>query len=160
MRRSLAGLSGPLVAALVLSLPSTARAVSYASGVTQSGSTVSFILNQNAFSVQAILDGGAHTLNLSTTAGPLNFDMSGYSSYQIKVVSNEAPGWSQYVADQTSTSFYVPIGVSINKNPTDSNFGKTYVSNATTGTTAFGRTTTEGIWMLRADGSNIGLGTY
>jgi hypothetical protein len=151
-------LTGLLVGVVFLALASTAMAVPYASGISQSGSTVSFILNQDATSVQAILDGGA-TLDLSTTAGEISFDMTGYSTYEIKVTSNEAAGWTQYVPDQTSTSFYQPVGVSVNENPSDPNFGTVYVSESQGDTTAFGRTTDSGIYMLRADGAYDGYAT-
>jgi hypothetical protein len=153
-----AKLTGLLVGVVVLASASTASAVAYASGVSKVGDDVSFILNQNAWSVQAILDGGAQTLNLSTTAGQLSFNMAGYSAYQIKVTGLEAPGWSQYVADGFDRNFYTPIGVSVDKNPLSANFGKVFVSNATTATTGAGRNTPEGIYALRADGVAAGFG--
>jgi len=140
-----------------LAAPITAVAVPYGSGVSQSDNTVSFVLNQNAASVEVLRD-GANPVYPGTTAGLLSFDMAGYSTFQIKVTGNEAPGWTQYVADQTSTSFYVPVGVSVNKIPSSPDFGKVYISNATTGTTAFGRSNPEGIYMLRADGQDVGKG--
>lgn len=136
-------------------------AVAYASGVSKVGDDVSFILNQNAWSVQAILDGGAATLNLGTTAGQLNFNMAGYSSYQIKVNSFPTSGWTQYIPDggASDRNFYTPTGVSIDKNPSSVNFGKVFVSNATSATTGAGRNTPEGIYALRADGVAAGFGT-
>ena len=80
-----AKLTGLLVGVVVLALVPRAVAVGYASGVTQVGDDVSFILNQNALSVQVVLDGGAQTLNLPTTAGQLNFNMAGYSSYPARM---------------------------------------------------------------------------
>jgi len=137
-------------------------AVAYASGVSKVGDDVSFVLNHDAWSVQAILDGGAATLDLGTTAGQINFNMAGYSSYQIKVNSFAPSGWSQYMPDGFDRSIYTPNGISIDKNPTSPNFGKAFVSNATTGTTtagSFGRNTPEGIYVLRADGVAAGFGT-
>lgn len=144
-------------------MASTVMAVPYASGVVKTGDDVSFILNQNAASVQAILDGGAQTLNLSTTAGSINFNMAGYSTFQIKVQSGDlGTGWTQFMADGYDRSIYTPNGISIDKNPASANFGKAFVSNATTGTTTaggFGRNTPEGIYVLRADGVAAGFGT-
>ncbi len=153
-----AKLTGLLVGVVVLALASTAIAVPYASGVTKSGDDVSFILNQNAWSVQAVLDGGAQTLNLPTTAGQLSFNMAGYSSYQIVIRSYQTSGWNQYIADGFDRNFYTPIGVSVDKNPLSANFGKVFVSNATSATTGAGRNTPEGIYMLRADGVATGFG--
>ncbi len=154
-----AKLTGLLVGVVVLASASTASAVAYASEVSKAGDDVSFLLNQNAFSVQAILDGGAQTLNLSTTAGTISFNMAGYSTYQIKVSSYGGSGWSQYIADGFDRNFYTPTGVSIDKNPASANFGKVFVSNATTATTGAGRNTPEGIYALRANGAAAGFGT-
>lgn len=152
-------LIGLVAGVAIMGLASSAMAVSYASGVVKTGDDVSFVLNQNALSVQVVLDGGAQTLTLPTTAGQLNFNMTGYSSYQIKVASYGGSGWNSYVAHQTSTSFYVPTGVSINRNPASADFGKVFVSNATGGTTGFGRNNPEGIYALNAAGANLYSGT-
>jgi len=153
-------LTGLLLGILVLSFAPRALAVAYASGVSKVGDDVSFVLNQNAWSVQAILDGGAATLNLSTTAGQVNFNMAGYSSYQIKVNSFPTSGWSQYVPDGADRNYYVPVGVSINKDPSSAYFGRVYVSNGSSGTTLdHSRVTPRDIYMLRADGVAIGSGS-
>ncbi|HOX59826.1 MAG TPA: PEP-CTERM sorting domain-containing protein, partial [Candidatus Paceibacterota bacterium] len=60
------------------------------------------------------------------------------------------------------SGIYTPNGISIDKNPTSPNFGKVFVSNATTGNTTaggFARSTPEGIYVLRADGAHLGFGT-
>jgi hypothetical protein len=147
-----AKLTSLLVGAAALTWTSTAMAVSYASGVVKVGDDVTFILNQDAYSVQAILDGGAQTLNLPTTNGPVTFNMAGYSSYQIKVGSAEKPGWYRFIPDGPDRNFEYPWGVSINNNPMSTNFGKVYVSESRNGTTAAGRYTASGIYVLRADG--------
>jgi len=155
-------LIGLVAGVAIMGLASSAMAVSYASGVVKTGDDVSFVLNQNALSVQVVLDGGAQTLNLPTTAGQLNFNMTGYSSYQIKVASYGGSGWTKYIPDGFDRSIYTPNGISIDKNPSSANFGKVFVSNATTGTTTaggFGRNTPEGIYVLRADGVHTGFGT-
>jgi len=146
-----------LVLALASSLGSpAARAVPYASGISQVGNTVSFVLNQNALSVEVLRDGG-NPVYPGTAAGVLSFDMTGYTTFQIKVTGFQAGGWTQYVPDGIDRSFYLPVGVSINKIPSSPNFGKVYISEGQGGTTAtFGRTTTSGIYMLRADGVAAG----
>ncbi len=158
MRAKLAGILSGVVG---MALAPSAMAVGYASGVTKVGDDVSFILNQNALTVQAILDGGAQILNLGTTAGSLNFNMAGYSTYQIQVDSFTGAGWSQFIPDggASDRNFYTPTGVSVDKNPASANFGKVFVSNATSATTGAGRNTPEGIYALRADGVAAGFGT-
>ncbi|HOX59585.1 MAG TPA: hypothetical protein P5205_20830 [Candidatus Paceibacterota bacterium] len=101
-----AKLIGLLVGVVVIGLASSAMAVSYASGVVKTGDDVSFILNQNAYDVRAILDGGAQTLNLSTTAGQISFNMAGYSTYKIQVSSYGGTGWSKFIPDGFDRSIY------------------------------------------------------
>ncbi|MBN1514518.1 MAG: hypothetical protein JXB13_21055, partial [Phycisphaerae bacterium] len=84
----------------VLAVASGAMAVPYASGVTQSGNTVNFVLNQDATNAWVEFDGGAASLPLGAlTKGNHSFDMSGYSSYQIKVLGQSAAGWTQISND-------------------------------------------------------------
>lgn len=150
---------GGLALALALGILSTAtvsHAVPYASGVTRSGNTVTFILNHDAQGLVVLRNGG-NPVYPGTTAGTLSFDMTGYTSYQIIVTGNTTKAWTQYVLDQTSTSFERPFGVSVNKNPSSTNFGKVYVSQATALTTLFGRACSDGIYMLRADGVDAGF---
>ena len=72
----------PTVRGLVLALAVTAlssyvaRAVPYASQVTKSGNTVTFVLNQNAQGLVVKRDGGS-PVSPGTTAGVLSFDMTG-----------------------------------------------------------------------------------
>ncbi len=129
----------------------------YASGVTRSGDTVSFVLNQEAASVTVLRDGG-NPVSLATTPGTHNFDMSGYTSYQIIVTGNTSRGWTQYVPDGTDRNYWYPTSVAINKNPASTNFGKVYIVNNWngSGTTGAGRTTPDGIYVLRADGVAVG----
>ncbi len=135
---------------------STALAIPYASGVKRTGDTVTFILNHAAASVEVLRD-GANPVSPGTEPGLHSFSMAGFITFQIIVTGNDAPGWKQYVPDGTNTSFYVPLGVSINKNPSSPNFGKVYVSEAQGGAVGVGyRTTTSGIYVLNADGSDAG----
>jgi hypothetical protein len=128
-----------------------AQATPYASSVTRSGNAVSFVLNQNAAGLVVLRD-GANPVYPGTNAGPLSFDMTGYASYQIIVTGNTAAGWSQYIPDGADRNFYYPPGVSINKNPASTNFGKIYIVNSRAGTTGAGRNTPDGIYLLRPDG--------
>ncbi|MGQ9649375.1 MAG: PEP-CTERM sorting domain-containing protein [Phycisphaerae bacterium] len=144
----------------VLGLVSAAMAVPYASGVVQNGASSTFVLNEDGANVKIVYDGGATVVNMGTlNKGTHTFDATLGSSYQIKVSKSAAVGWTQISTDQTSTSFYFPVGVSVNRNPGTSNFGSVYVSNATTGTTAYGRNNPEGIYRLKADMTEINWGT-
>lgn len=136
----------------VLAVASGAMAVPYASGVTQAGSTVNFVLNQDATNAWVEFDGGAATLPLgSLTKGNHSFDMTGYSSYQIKVLGGGAAGWTQFSNDADNTSkYYSPRGVTVDRNPLSPNFGRIYVSESAGGATGSGRTTTDGIYVLDA----------
>ena len=116
--------------AAVMSLASVAMAVPYASGVSQSGMDVSFILNQQA-DVQIVFDGGAATLDLgNVAAGTHSFDMTGYSSWEIKCsAASLGAGFVQFSNDSNlNNSFYTPAGVAVNRNPLSSNFGTIYVN--------------------------------
>lgn len=155
-------LTRPTLRGLVLALAVTAlsslvaRAVPYATEVVKTDNTVTYILNQNAASVEVLRNGGS-PLYPGTNAGSYNFDMTGFTTFQIKVTGNDAPIWAQYVPDnQDVTGFEFPYGVSINKNPSSANFGKVYVSNSRVGTTALGRDCTTAVYMLHADGSDAG----
>jgi len=153
-----AKLTALLVGVVVMGLASSAMAVSYASGAVKTGDDVSFVLNQDAYSVQAILDGGAQTLNLSTTKGTINFNMAGYSTYQIKVSSyGGAAGWTQFSDDSlTQSKYYSPRGVAVDINPARSTFGQIIVAEALGGAVgAGGRTTTDGLYIMSADQGDI-----
>jgi hypothetical protein len=154
----------PTLRGLVLALAATAlssyvaQATPYASQVTKSGNTVSFVLNQNAQGL-VVLRNGANPVSPGTTAGVLSFDMTGYTSYQIIVTGNTTVGWTQLAADGTDRNFEYPFGVAINKNPSSTNFGRVYVSNARVGTTGLGRACSDGIYVLRADGAAVTFAT-
>jgi len=153
-RPTLRGLVLALAAIALSSL--VAQAVPYATEVVKTGNTVTYILNQNAASVE-VLRNGTNALSPGTNAGSYNFDMTGFTTFQIKVTGNDTPGWAQYVDDNKDvTGFEYPYGVSINKNPSSTNFGKVYVSNSRVGTTGLGRDCTTAIYMLHADGSDAG----
>ncbi len=135
----------------VLAAPAAVLAVPYASGVNTSGTDLSFVLNQDADNVTLMLQGGG-TIDLGPLAkGTHNVTVPTPGNHQIKVTNSAASGWTQISTDGMNTSFYTPMGVSVNRNRTSPNYGSVYVSNATSGTTAFGRNTPEGIYRLLAD---------
>lgn len=153
LRRLLLALSGSL-------LISSAWAAPYASQVTRSGNTVSFVLNHPAAGITVLRDGGNPVTPAidASAAGTKTFDMTGFSTYSIIVTGNTARAWTQYVPDGLDRNFWHPDSVAINKNPASTNFGKVYVANnnlATPGMTGGGRLTTDGIYVLSASGQAI-----
>lgn len=82
------------------------------------------------------------------------------STYKIRVTAADDghTEWTQVSIDGTATSFYWPLGLSVNRHEWSKNYGKVYVTNATASVsspsvTNFGRSTQDGIYVLNADGS-------
>jgi hypothetical protein len=78
-------------------------------------------------------------------------------NYTVKVTASDFgyTSWTKISTDQTSTSFYTPVGVSVNQNPSSPYYGNIYVSNAVAATTTFGRTNIDGLYRLSADCAEI-----
>lgn len=150
---------GGLVVLGVLAAPVTVLAAPYASGVSVAGNDVTFVLNEDADNVTIMLQGGGTQALGALTKGSHTVTVPVGGSHQIKVANSEATGWTQISAQDTAHSFYSPVGVSVNKNKSSSSYGAVYVSNATTGNTAFGRANPEGVYRLSADGTAINNGT-
>ncbi len=138
-----------------------AQGVPYASGIVSNNNTVSFVLNQPAAGVTVLRD-GANPVTIDATAqGIKTFDMTGHTTYSIIVTGNTAKAWTQFIPDggASARNFWFPNSVAINKNPASTNFGKVYVNNgnlAASDATGAGRTTPDGIYVLRADGEAVG----
>ena len=157
------------VHAIVLSVVATiwmsseVNAVPYASGVRNTaGNTWEFVLNQDASGVSITRDGGG-VLNLgSLTAGRYTFDMTGFSTFDIKVSNNAPTSWT-WVNNTASLfdDFERPTGMAVNSNATNlAYFGTIYVNNSTTNTTATGRTMGDGVYALSADVKGINASDY
>ena len=144
-----------VLALVALGAASAVYATPYASGITQSGSTVNFVLNQGADNVKVTFNNG-DVLNLGALPkGASSFDMTGYTSYSIRVTSSTAAGWNQISADTDNASkYFMPRGVAVNRNAGSSNFGRVYVSEALPGTTG-GRTTNDGLYIMTADQGDV-----
>ncbi|MBN1492140.1 MAG: PEP-CTERM sorting domain-containing protein [Phycisphaerae bacterium] len=140
----------------VVALASTATAVPYASGVSTAGTDVTFILNQDADDVTLMLEGGGTQPLGAMTKGTHTVTVPTLGTHQIRVTHSDAVGWTQLHADSEATNFWLPCGVSVNKNPLSPNYGKVYVSESQGGLTGAGRTTTSGIYMLNADTTDAG----
>jgi hypothetical protein len=156
------------LALTVATLPAlVARAVPYASGITNNGTTVSYYLNEAATNVTVIYDGGGagNTNNLGTLSrGVHTFPYAGHSSYKIVVTQTAPVGWTQISSDTNPGAMYgSPRGVVVSQVATNlSTFGRIYVSDsASPATTALRlqdavtkqwRTNdSKGIFVLNAD---------
>ena len=163
-----------LVAASLMGLATSALANVYASGLAKTGDmAISYILNENAdtgVQIQVWKVGGAmvHSEDLGAQAkGAHTWTWNGLGSqpgqaYTIKIVASDDgyAAWTQISTDATSTSFYSPVGIAVNKMQSSASFGRMFVSNATAGLTAGPkRNCLDGIYTLNADGSDAGFTT-
>ncbi len=148
------------VATAAMSFTAAATAAPYASGVTQSGDSVNFTLNEVADEVTVVFDGGARTENLgSLTRGTHTVNLGTNSSYEIRV-SDTAAASGYTLTDRVG--FFSPKGVSVNRLPGTANFGDIYVSESTAGTpdtTVIGPARNVGFYKLAADFAEQDFGT-
>ena len=141
---------------LILSLAglyclANAGAHPYASGITNSGGTIQFILNENADSLYAVLNNGT-TNTLSASKGAHAFALGTNTSYSIYATKAGTGAFAQISADTNNfVQFFGPRGVGINQNPQRPNFGRIYVINAWPGTAGNGRSVGKGLYLLNAD---------
>jgi hypothetical protein len=148
---------------VVIGIAGNAIAVPYASGIRNtSGSTWEFVLNQPASGVTVMRDGGS-PLNLGAlAAGRYTFDMSGHSTFDIKVSNTAATAW-KWVNNSASLfdDFERPTGMAVNSNPTNlAYFGTMYVNNSNTAGTGTGRPMGDGVYALSADIKGINANDY
>ncbi|MGD0260497.1 MAG: hypothetical protein ABSD29_11815 [Verrucomicrobiota bacterium] len=157
----------PTLRGLVLALAATAlsgyvaSAHPYASGITNTSGTISFVLNEAADNVGVSLDLGAATNNLGPlTNGIWSFPLNGHNSYAIYVTKTGSGVPSQISPTPTASNFvdfYGPRGVAVNRNPKRHNFGRIYVVNASPGTNL--RAVGKGLYVLNANFSDcLGYG--
>ena len=171
-------LHGLVLALAVVALSSyVARAVPYASGVSNTaGNTWTFVLNEDATAV-TVLRNGASPVTIPPTRGIHSFDMSGFSTFSINVTNNAPVGWVLTSSDSNSMCLYgSPRGVAVSQVSSNlSTFGRIYVADSAApggaaelirdATTLHYRTNIgKGIYVLNADQSDcvgqavIGLG--
>ncbi|MDB6124185.1 MAG: Calx-beta domain protein [Pedosphaera sp.] len=154
------GLAALLTCAL---LASTAKAVPYASGITDNGGTVSYILNEDAQNVKIALTGGVAVTNDlgALTKGVHTFSMGGNTAYRI-IVTKSAPAAWNLISDDLNPlmRFFGPRGLAVNQNAKHPGaFGRIYIANSAAGLTsatptASNRTVQKGIYILNADTSD------
>src|ERR1017187_9048807 len=153
----------PTLRGLVLALAATimsgfvAQAHPYASGVTVSGGTVQFYLNENADSVNVVFDNGTSATNNlgALTKGLQSFALGADTNYSIIVtkVGSGVPSQTSNTND-VFVNFFGPRGVAVNPNPKTASFGRIYVANASAGTTPNGRAVGRGLYAINADQSD------
>ncbi len=122
---------------------SWARATPYASSITNSGTAISFRLNESADSVKIISDGGTTTNDLGVRAFGLHtVALAIVGTFQIEVSKGPSLGYLNGVTNLISADtnvllrFNAPRGVAVNRNPASPYFGRIYVANADTGSVA------------------------
>jgi len=142
-----------LAGLLTIAVPYSSRAVPYASGVSESGGTVSFYLNESADKVEVVFSGPSSTTSLVTLGpGVYSFPRGGAASYEIQVTKSTAPLWTQISSDaNTLLQYYAPVSLSVNRNPASTNFGRIYVLETIGGSTGTRGTVTQGIFAINPD---------
>ena len=148
------------------SLVSTALARPYATSLTNSGSSISFRLNESADSVKIISSGGSVTNDL----GPLpkgltvtNLTIAGV--FKIQVTKASGSGYLQGVVNQISddannfVKFVNQRGVAINKNTNSPYFGRVYVSVAGLGASTAARSAMASMCLMPTKLTPLGRAT-
>jgi hypothetical protein len=166
-------LGGLMSASAVLAAP-------YASNVSVSGTTVNFILNENADSLTYSINGGPPQ-PLPPTKGTQTFNLTSPSDkFSIQVAKNDPVGYSiptggtiaasanglsqttnaggfRLISDDSNVlnRFNSPRGVAVNNNPNSPNFGTAYIANSAAGsTTGVVRALGDGLYAVHADQSD------
>lgn len=155
----------PLRAALtfvLLSLLADACfAVSYASGVRNTGGTnYEFVLNADAANVVIKRSGEADLSMGALTPGRYSFDLGSATAFDIEVSSNFAAGELLSSSSNLFNSFSRPAGVAVNSDPANAYFGTVYVSSGDNQTSFAGRTTISGIYPMTADRQGVDLSDF
>jgi len=159
---------------------SAVLAAPYASNVSVSGTTVNFILNENADSLTYSINGGPPQ-PLTPTKGAQTFSLTSASDkFSIQVAKNDPVGYSiptggtiassanglsqttnaggfRLISDDSNVlnRFNSPRGVTVNTNPNSPNFGTSYIANSAAGsTTGVVRAVGDGLYAVHADQSD------
>jgi Dockerin type I domain len=153
-----------------VALSSPALAVPYASGLSESGGTVTYVLNEDADSITVKRTGDTDLVLAGSDLlkGTHTFAKGSATGYQIEVSKSTPVGWFQTNDPTTeiTSKYFSPRGVTINQNPSSPYFGNIYVSEAIPGTTGGDPNTTvirttlaPGIFAITADGTDVyGIG--
>jgi hypothetical protein len=170
------------IGALLL-FTASAQAAPYASNITVTGTTVNYILNQDADTLEISINGGAfaaapdgvakgsHTFTLGaasdTFAIRADKTEAGFTSASGGTIPIDVRGPQYAVAEANGTlisntldpltKFNSPRGLDVNRNPNTSTFGMTYISNSAASAAGFGGRAGalgDGIYVLKADQSD------
>ncbi len=135
-----------------------AKGTPYATGLTNDAGVISFRLNEAADKVEVISSGGAVTNDLGALAAGLHMSNLGISGdFDVRVSRTSGLGYEDGAALQISDDanrllqFFRPVGVAVVTDPASPYFGRIYVANVTNATTATGRPTGDGIFVLNSD---------
>lgn len=155
-RRPVAVLLSGMVLAFSAVLP--AVAVPYATGLTNTGSAISFRLNESADLVRIVYNNGNSALSLGPRpAGVTSTNVAITGAFKVEVTKTSGAGYLDGTVLQISSDsnpllqWEQPVGVAVNKNPKSPYFGRIYVSNSRSLPTATGRNAPEGIYVLNPD---------
>jgi hypothetical protein len=167
----------PTLLGLVLALAVTAlssfvaQAHPYASGITNTGGTISFILNETADTVGVYFPDNNSTnfLGANLTKGVHSFTLGPGTNHYVITAAKVGSGSVSQISVDTNRflNFWGPRGVAVNRSPKTGNFGRIYVVNASPGTQPLGglyatngtRVVTRGIYAANADGTDaVGQG--
>lgn len=182
------GLAAAAALSLLL-CPTVAWANVYATGLsaqvsavdpacgTHQTAKITYVLNENAddgVTIEVLTDPGNTVVRTVQIArqlkGTNTFEWDGRDDSGARVSGNfkvritAADGghtqWTRLDPDNEDTSFYVPVGVAVNRNPASPYYGNIYVSNCVAGIPA-GRTRSsiDGFYRLSADCTTINSGT-
>jgi hypothetical protein len=151
-----------LTSALAITAASMIGSVAspYATSLTNDAGVISFRLNQTNTQVQVIYNGGASVTNLGSLPAGLTVTNLGITgAFSVRVTGSAPAGYVQTSDDTANINrFNNPRGIAVNKRPASPYFGRIYVAN-TSGGVAGARTTTQGIYLLNADGTDaVGQG--
>lgn len=135
-----------------------ALAVPYATGLTNTGTAITFRLNETADMVRVIYNNGASSLMLGARpAGVITTNVAIAGPFKVEVTKTSAAGYLEGAALQISSDantllqWEQPVGVAVNKNPKSPYFGRIYVSNSRALPAATGRPGQDGIYVLNPD---------
>jgi len=146
--------SSLFVVAVSIAFSSVAQATPYASGVSEGGGNVSFVLNEDADAVTIKRSGDTDLVLGALTKGSHSFALPA-GAYDIEVSKSTAAAWIQTSTDtDTGSQYFSPRGVAINRNASSSNFGNIYVAEGAGGLAQGTRDTLDGIFAMAADQSD------
>jgi len=134
----------------------SARATPYASGVTNQGGTIQYILNEVPDSAWVIFEDGTSNSIAAPVVGTNTFSLGSHTSFGI-YVKKAGNGTPSQISDDSATyaNWNTPRGVTANANAANGySFGRVYVNNSLGGS-VLGK----GIYGLNADLSILLGGT-